>query len=278
MNDNDRADWLRFNDVWEPSTDWTHQCIDMKASIQNSNISWIADQMHSRSDIDIQDIILNTGDKTGNFYMDEITFSANEVEIDRKSPSLHNDNIMVNYAEVAVTDSGAYNVTIVPWTCNTQEDDFELFGVDGATIVGLDTSSMTPQEAYEAQANYLATMDSATFTSDAWGSGTVTVDRVARGTRAITGSFTVTYEGQTIELPPYPTDKTLGPILESFGMIGVSTTYNREHNKCYDTKIKIDFATSLGGDLQEMVLDPANLLLENDGLDSKFEIRAQQML
>merc|ERR550519_1833594 len=107
----------------------------MKASIQNSNISWIADQMHSRSDIDIQDIILN------------------------------NDNIMVNYAEVAVTDSGAYNVTIVPWTCNTQEDDFELFGVDGATIQGLDTSSMTPQEAFEAQADYLATMDSATFTS-----------------------------------------------------------------------------------------------------------------
>ena len=275
-NDNDRSDWLHFNNIWEPSDSWSHQCIDMKSSISNANVSWIASQMSTKSDMDIQDIMLNTGSKTDNYYIDEVTFSASEVEIERKNPSLHNDNVMVNSASVAVTEDGAYDVSIVPWTCNPQEDDFELFGVDGATIVGLDTSSMTPQEAYEAQQNYLRTMDSATFTSAAWGSGTVKVERTSRGTRAVTGTFSLTYGGQTIDLPAYPTDKTLASTLESFGMVGVATTFVGERSKCYDTKLYINFAKSLGGDLEEMVLDATNLVVENEGLDTDFRVTTSQ--
>ena len=44
---------------------------------------------------------------------------------------------------------------------------------------------------------------------------------------------------QTIELPPYPTDKSLAPALEAFGMVGVQTYYRGNSKFCYDTNLKV---------------------------------------
>ena len=44
---------------------------------------------------------------------------------------------------------------------------------------------------------------------------------------------------QTIELPPYPTDKSLAPALEAFGMVGVQTYYRGDSKFCYDTNLKV---------------------------------------
>ena len=68
---------------------------------------------------------------------------------------------------------------------------FDVFGVEDADIEGLDKNSMTPLE-------YRATHDNVTFTSSAWGEGTVTVQRKVRGSRALQGSFTVTFQDKTI--------------------------------------------------------------------------------
>eukprot|EP00091_Calanus_sinicus_P021356 TRINITY_DN6290_c0_g2_i1.p1 TRINITY_DN6290_c0_g2~~TRINITY_DN6290_c0_g2_i1.p1 ORF type:complete len:107 (+),score=34.90 TRINITY_DN6290_c0_g2_i1:119-439(+) len=88
----------------------------------------VADQMASKSDIDIQDILLTVESK-GKYYMDEITISNSEVSIDRSSPSLRNDNVMINNVVVTPADApDSYDVVITPWTCNTEEDDLELFG------------------------------------------------------------------------------------------------------------------------------------------------------
>eukprot|EP00090_Calanus_glacialis_P017096 TRINITY_DN2671_c0_g1_i4.p1 TRINITY_DN2671_c0_g1~~TRINITY_DN2671_c0_g1_i4.p1 ORF type:complete len:4502 (+),score=1148.36 TRINITY_DN2671_c0_g1_i4:1085-13507(+) len=272
QNENDRRDWVNIDGVWTPSDDWSYQCLNMKESVMNPNITWVADQMASNSDIDIQDILLSVESK-GKYYMDEITISNSEVSIDRSSPSLKNDNVMINTVVVTPADAAdSYDVAITPWTCNTEEDDLELFGVLDADIVGLDTSGMTGLEAYEAKAEYLRTSDSVVFSSDSWGSGTVSVERTQRGTRAMTGTFTISYKDQTIELPAYPTEKSLGPALEAFGMVGIRTVFSGSDNKCYKTIIKIDFETSLGGDVPLMVVDSSNLSVENGGLNTRFEI------
>merc|ERR1711892_1235827 len=234
-NENDRRDWVNINDVWTPSADWSHQCL----------------------------------------YMDEITISNSEVSIERSSPSLKNDNVMINTVAVTPSDAAdSYDIMITPWTCNGEEDDLELFGVLDAEIVGLDTSAMTGLEAYEAKAEYLRTSDSVVFSSDSWGVGTVSIERTQRGSRAMSGTFTISYKDQTIELPPYPTDKSLAPALEAFGMVGVETVVSSGKNKCYNTWLKIRFDTSLGGDVPLMVLDSTNLSLENGGFDTRFEVEA----
>merc|ERR1719483_207686 len=133
---------------------------------------------------------------------------------------------------------------------------------------------MTGLEAYEAKAEYLRTSDSVVFSSDSWGAGTVSIERTQRGSRAMSGTFTISYKDQTIELPPYPTDKSLAPALEAFGMVGVETVVSSGRNKCYNTWLKIKFDTSLGGDVPLMVMDSTNLSLENGGLDTRFEVKA----
>ena len=182
--------------MWEKSDDWSYQCLNVNEAVRNSSVTWIGGQIRDNSDVDIQDIILQTN-VVGKYYIDEVTISRDPVSIDRQSPSLPNDNVMVKSVEVAAGNaSDSYEVSIVPWTCNGPEDDLELFGILDADISGLDTSSMTPLEAHQAKAEFLRTADSVVFTSAAWGAGTVTVERIQRGTRAVTGSFTITYRNQ----------------------------------------------------------------------------------
>ena len=261
----DRRDWVWVRNVWEPSTDWSYQCINMEDSVQNPNNTWVANSMAANSKIQIQDIILRTGSFVGNYYVDEVTVSRERVDIIRLSPSLANDNIMVNTVTVMEDSETSFNISITPWTCNGPEDDFELFGVKGAEIAEVDISGMDPLEAQTAIMDYLRTAETATFTSAAWGSGSITVTRTMRGTRALTGTFQLSYNGQTINLPPYPTEKSLAPALEAFGMVGVQAKLHRNNNKCYNTYMYINFDKSWGGDVAQIGYNDSNIVLENGG-------------
>ena len=268
----DRRDWMDIK-VWESSADWSHQCVDMKASATNTSLTWIAKHIKENSKIKIQDIVLGSSGKGGKYYIDEVTIGREEVAIARSKPSLPNDNVMVkevmvNAASVNETDS--YNIKVIPWTCNGMEDDLELFGILGADIAEVDTTNMTDFEAFQAKADYLKTADNATFSSPDWGAGTVTVQRTQRGTRAMTGTMKLTYNNQTIEIPPYPTGKSLATQLEAFGMIGVTTIHSQ--TKCYDTRIHIRFDKSWGGDVDPIVFDDSNLFLDNGDLSSNLRL------
>ena len=264
-NEADRRDWVWVRNVWEPSTEWSYQCINLEDAVTNPNNTWVADQMADNSKINIQDIILRTGSYAGKYYVDEVTVSRERVDIIRSSPSLANDNIMVNTVTVMEDSDTSFNVSITPWTCNGPEDDFELFGVKGAEIAEVDITGMDPLEAHTAIMEYLKTAETATFTSAAWGSGSITVTRTIRGTRALTGTFQLSYDGQTIDLPPYPTAKSLAPALEAFGMVGVETSLSSRNNKCYDTYMYIKFDKSWGGDVAQIGYNDSNLVLENGG-------------
>ena len=264
-NNRGRRDWMVVPNVWVPSDDWSYSCIDMFDSARNETMTWIRPKENTK--IEIQDIILQTGTVTGKYYMDEITISSSDVEIVRKAPALATDNVMVKEVTVSEGESaGTYEVAIVPWTCNSQEDDFSLFGIKDAEIIGLDTSSMTPEEKWNAQQEYLDTMKSVKFKSSKWNSGTITVTRKIRGSRATTGSFDLSYRNKTLTLPPYPTDKSLASSLEAFGMVGASVYYR--DNKCYRIMIDIRFDNSFGGDLEQIKLDATNLVTDHAGFVS----------
>ena len=261
-NNNPRRDWLTVPNVWDPSDDWTYNCLNMHDSVKNETINWMRPKEGTK--IEIQDIILPTGSVTGKYYMDEITISAATVEIERKAPALDSLDVMVKEVNVADGDSeGSFDVEVVPWTCNGPEHDFNLFGILGADIVGLDSSSMSPEEKWNAEQEYLKTMDSVTYSSSEWGEGTIKVTRKVRGSRATTGTFDLTYEGKTVTLPPYPTDKSLASALEAFGMLGANVWYR--DNKCYNIIIDIRFENSMGGDLEQIELDSSNLVTDNVG-------------
>ena len=266
VNDNKKAQWVTVKNLWTPSKDWSYQCINMFETVKNTTISLITPKPSTV--IEVQDLTLSTNSAIkGKYYMDEITISAGIVEIERKAPAMPNDNVMVKEVIVSAgTSAGVYDVEIVPKSCNPQEDDLELFGLRDAEIVGLDTSSMTPEAKYNAEREYLKTRDTVTFSSIAWGSGTITVTRKVRGSRAMKGSFSLTYKGQTIVLPPYPTEVSLAPALEGFGMVGVTTTF--VDNKCYNTIIDISFSNSLGGDVDDITLDASNLEVDGVGTNT----------
>ena len=95
-----RRDWIGVNNVFTPSAAWHYQCVNMPEIARNQNISWIANDMHEKSYIKVQDIIIIRGTVVDNFYMDDITVSPLEVKIVRKGPAFPNDNVIVNKVEV----------------------------------------------------------------------------------------------------------------------------------------------------------------------------------
>ena len=268
-----RRDWIHFNGMFEPSADWQHFCLDWKTLGQNSTLSWIArdDQMKDGSYLKIEDFILQVTDGDEYYYNDEITIGENPVEITRSQPKVPSSRVVVDGVSVAPADDaeGAWDIEINPSSCNVEEDDFGLFGIEGAEIQGLTypTSQDYPdaldlaQAKVEAETTYLATHDTATFTAAAWGAGTVTVERKMRGMRTLAGDYTLSWRGKTTPaLPFYMTNKQLKNVLEGeFGMTGVKVFY--WGRRCYWQSFKIEFGRSvLGGGVEKMVLNRDNII------------------
>ena len=261
-NNSPRVDWQDVKNVWTPSNEWTYNCLNMFDTVKNETINWMRPKENTK--IEITEIRLKEGVRLGDNYMDEITISAAPVEIERKEPALADDNVMVRQVNVVNGEAeSSYDIEIVPWTCNPEEEDFSLFGILNSEIVGLDTSSLSGIEKEKAIKNYLHSNDKAVFSSSSWGSGTVKVERKIRGSRATKGTMDLFYGGKKVSLEPHPTVKTLSSALEAFGMIGASLWYSGEYENCYDRIIDIRFDNSdLSGDIEEVKLDSTNLITD----------------
>ena len=131
-------------------------------------------------------------------------------------------------------------------------DQFPLFGIDGAEIDGLDFNGSAFSEGaardkakQEAEIEYLNTHDAVTFTSSSWGSGTVSIERIKRGSVGLKGSYSLSYMGKTAENMPFDiTTEKLKTILETeFGMVGVQPYYHIQ--RCNDLFIILYFSTSV---------------------------------
>jgi hypothetical protein len=68
-----RRDWITTPNVWQPKEDeWDHQCFHFEDNARNPNTSWIANEMHENSYLEVRDIILQKGTVVGDYWMDEI--------------------------------------------------------------------------------------------------------------------------------------------------------------------------------------------------------------
>ena len=142
------------------------------------------------------------------FWLDEVTVSDAAVEIERQLGLVPNPAIQVEGVEVTPVEDrpDQVDVAINPITCLNEEGDWPLFGIEGAEIDGLgfDGSGYSDSAALAAaklaaETEYLRTRENVTFTSSAWGGGSVRVERMARGSHHLRGNYSLTFRGKTVE-------------------------------------------------------------------------------
>ena len=255
--------------VWEPmENEWKYQCSNLDADLRNSRLSSIANLIPFDSDIVVNDIIFDI-DYSSGAYLDEITISANPVDISRVRPALPSDNVRLEKIENKQSSPGIYDLQFVPWTCPTLEEQFHLIGIKDADIEELDfdeSNYSDPADLHAAkgaaQTEYLRTADVATFISDNWNGGKVKITRKLRGTRRLEGSYSLSRNNISVEITNlYPTPKELKTILESeFGLYGVNTYYWSEN--CWSYKIPIEFPIGVAGDIEDLQLDDSNIIVD----------------
>ena len=127
-------------------------------------------------------------------------FSIKRVDIERRAPALSSDNVIIDTAIALKTENvnvTEYELKFHRHSCNDQEDDFELFGIDGTDIIGLNLTGLSIYEAHQARRDYLKTADNATFSSPEWLGGTVTIRRKQRASRALTGNWTLSWQNHS---------------------------------------------------------------------------------
>ena len=281
-----RRDWINFENLWTPSDDWTHTCFDWEAGAKNENVSWIAKDMKEGSALKIEDIQLKVHDTTQYYWKDEITVSETKVEIERLTPIVPNDQVNVMEVKVSPVEeqTNQFDVEINPRTCLDERYDWPLFGIDGAEIVGLnfDGSSYTdPVELAKAKLtaenDYLNSQQNVTFTNSAWGAGTVTVQRVKRGSRKPTGIYTISYKDKSVVLTDFDmtTNKLEALLASEFNMAGIQTYYWNQ--KCYHKMIRLDwYRATASGNIDLFQMNTTNAVIDNDNQWTNFGFQSGQ--
>ena len=278
-----RRDWIYFDNIWTPTEDWTHTCFDWEAGAKNETISWIARDMKDGSYIKIEDIYLPVLDSTQYYWKDEVTISETEVEIERLNAIVPNDQVIVGAVTITPVEdeTNKFDVEIDPRTCLDEEHDWPLFGIDGAEIVGLnfDGSSYTDQAELAkaklaAEKEFLKTNENVTFTNSAWGAGTVTIQRVKRGSRKPQGSYTISYKDKSVVLTDFDmtTHKMEALLAAEFNMAGIGTYY--WNYKCYHKMIRLDwYRATAAGDIDLFQMNSTNTVVDNDGQWKSFSFQ-----
>ena len=68
MQNRNHRDWIGVNNVFTPSAAWNYLCVNMSEIARNHNVSWIARDMHEKSYIQVQDIMINRGTVVDNSF------------------------------------------------------------------------------------------------------------------------------------------------------------------------------------------------------------------
>ena len=242
--------------------------------------------MKDSSYLKIEDIILNVQDTTQYYWKDEVTISESIVEIERLAAIVPNDQVVVGSVNVwpVKNETHQFDVEISPRTCLDDRYDWPLFGIDGAEIVGLgfDSSSYTDpaelaQAKLAAETDYLRDNENVTFTSSAWGAGTVTIHRLKRGSRKPNGSYTISYKDKSVILTDFDmtTTKLESLMASEFDMSGVQTYYS--NYKCYHKQLRMEWHRSTAsGNMDLFQMNISNANIDNDGQWKHFTISPGQ--
>ena len=268
-----RLNHVTTSNVFKPSNEWQHACYDMEWGIRNN--SWMGARIHPDSYMKIWEIHLPVRDGDLYYQRDEVTISELPVEIDRQAAKGPFKEYLTDATQISVNaveeTTNAFDFKVYHKSCLSADYDFPLLGIEGAEIQGLnfDGSSYSDAAALamakmEAEKKFLRENENVTFTSTAWGSGTVTVERTSRGSRAPSGSYTMSYLGKEVTITDMEMTsfKMEALLATEFGISGVLAQYWNQ--KCYSLSIPLSFGKSTApGDVDTLQMNITNLVVDS---------------
>ena len=261
--------WSKFN-TWvtgnvtleNDGKSWSHTCLDLEEQFNNNAPSWALNQAVI-AQLEVAAINFNF-DRTNSRkfgYLDEVSLGKKAVEIERVAPAHYNSNIRMESITLAEVD-GSVEVEFNPYSCQSANETFSLLGVAGGII-----EELSEDANLEEQMDYLMTSDVATFVI---GSGKVKVERISKESPKMSGTFSLTREGKTVDNIPVGISRfSFQELLENeYGLFGVEMTDNH-WDKCYDNVLSWEFKF-IGGDQPEMEIDTTNAVSHGESFTSGF--------
>ena len=212
--------WVNLN-VTLQSEDWNYQCIDLYDHFLTDSPSWFINNWQEGTtvyirylDIPIDDVLSKTA------FVDEVSFGAKENTIERTRPASVSSHTRLESISINATSATEVEIEFNPYTCQNQDETFQLLGIAGATIDEM-TTEATGIDLVKEQIEFLKTNDKATFSV---GAGKVTVERLAKESGALGGTFDLQLGDKVAaNIPTYVSALQLQEILENeFDLQGVS--------------------------------------------------------
>ena len=242
---------------------WGYKCVNLEEQFLTDGPNWATSQAIPGK-LKIREIKFNydrvNDKKTG--YVDEVSLGRTAVDIVRTAPAHHNSNIRME--TITVTEvNGTVEIEFNPYSCQGSNETFGLLGIVGGAIAELSANAT-----FEERMEFLSTSDIATFVL---GSGKVIVERISKESPKLTGTFSLSREGKTVDnIPISITKNSFQELLENeYGLLGVKVR-NNFYDKCYDNVYSYEFE-NLGGDQPPLEVFTENIEFYGESLDSGFK-------
>ena len=257
--------WVTVNvSISNDGSAWKYQCVNLLDGFLNDSPNWVKDNALSGGIISMQSVTLNfDSNPRKDGFLDEVSFGNKEVTLERISPAHLSNKIRME--SIAVTEAGSgVEIEFNPFSCQNSNETFGLLGIAGATIEEM-TTSATGADLVQEQVEYLKSNNIATFLV---GSGKVIVERIEQESPAISGTFSVSRDGKTIEnIPAGITWYRFQELLENkFGLLGVEGV-NNFWDKCYSNALVWEFK-NIGGDQPEITINSSNIVSLGSNLNA----------
>lgn len=228
--------WVSLNVTLDDAKDdWKYTCVDLLEQFKADMPGWVEHWWNPNTAPMLKRVHINSDNnlrKDG--FLDEVSFGSKANEITRVAPA-HPDTA-VRMEEITVNSTGdAAEILFNPYTCHEEADTFQLLGVAGGTIDEMSTSS-TGFDLVQEQIAFLKTADVATWSV---GGGKVVVERLAKQSPKMDGSFSLTLANQTVSgLQPYISAVDLQDVFENeFGLMGVEVSDHSSWDACWNYHI-----------------------------------------
>ena len=249
--------WVAVNVTLNSKDDWNYQCVDLLEHFKTDSPEWFVGNWQESTPVKIRRLSFPHDDTLNKFgFIDEASFGSKENTIERIPPAFYNTATRLESLAINVTSDSSVEIEFNPYTCQSEEETFQLLGVAGATIDEM-TTSATGFDLVQEQIAFLKANDMATFSV---GGGKVIIERISKESPKLGGTFDLVLGDKVAEgISPYVSAIDMQDILETeFGLAGVAV---RQHtwNKCYNWDISW-YYRDIPGDQPQIEINTTNII------------------
>ena len=255
--------WVSLNvSLTETKNEWTYRCVDLFTHFQTDSPWWFFGNWKEGTKVQLRRLSFPHDDVLTKYgFIDEVSFGSRENTIERIPPAFYNTATRLESIFVNVTSDSSVEIEFNPYTCQAEEETFQLLGIAGATIDEM-TTTATGFDLVQEQVAFLKANDVATFSV---GGGKVIVERLSKESAKLGGTFDMTRGNTTVEgISTYVSAPDMQDILEKeFGLNGVEVRHHT-WNKCYDWDLSW-YYRDIPGDQEPITINTTNVI--NNGQD-----------